>query len=679
MCTFIVFHLAACDDGNNSTSVQVQTPAVTVSAGEAAGEPTDESTRLQLVADTSILEQRIKDELTKRYERQKFSYYYRDANLSLPQMAAADSKGSSSQTLSAYSTTNLQEYGVDEGDLVKTDGTYLYLARGSHFIVLQAQPAAGSAVISDIELKAWITELYLGNGKVYIVTASNLSTKVLSSASDLAPPSTLSFPATRLYVYDVANPARPELTVRYDLPGALQGGRRINNTLYLVTNHRIDIPFPAYPWDFARYGTFEQKTYEQAIALARKENLRKIASLTLADMIPSYSHTSFSGATAGITQTTTAVDYGDIYCPTPGNGTDLAIIYSIDTLQESDAVSSSAIFTAWGTLYMSAESLYLASSNNWAWITPIADSGQELANPEPSTALHKFTISGPEQKPVYRGSGKVPGWLNNQFSLGEYNGYLRVGTTRGGWWGEQISNRLTIFAEQDRQLDEIGKIDNIAPGERIYSIRFDGDRAYMVTFRQTDPLFTLDLSNPAEPKIAGEIHVNGFSTYIHLIGENNNFLLTIGRSADSLGRVTGNKLQLFDVTNFAAPALVDDFELGAGWSSALYDHHAFLYYQPLSLLAIPTSEYSGTDFSYRSGLRLFSIDPVNGFGDRGSIRTSTIATPYGSYSDNVDRAVIINNNIYAIATESVTVAELDPLQVLKTVELPRIYRDYMIY
>src|SRR5512143_876855 len=192
--------------------------------------------------------------------------------------------------------------------------------------------------------------------------------------------------------------------------------------------------------------------------------------------------------------------------------------------------------------------------------------------------------------------------------MSDYLGHLRIGTTRGGWWGEGISNQLTILAEGGDSLVSKGSITGIAPGERIYSMRYDGSKGYMVTFHRTDPLFTFDLSDPANPLLAGEITVNGFATYIHLLGADR--LLTIGQSADSTGRVNGNKLQLFDVSNLSAPALLASYELGTSWSNALYDPHAFLYYEPLGILTIPYFG-SGTDtsgfYTYTSGLNVFDI------------------------------------------------------------------------
>jgi len=213
-------------------------------------------------------------------------------------------------------------------------------------------------------------------------------------------------------------------------------------------------------------------------------------------------------------------------------------------------------------------------------------------------------------------------------------------------------------------------------------MRFDRTRGYMVTFKLTDPLYTLDLADPANPHVAGELDLKGFSMYIHLLGTDSTRLLTIGRSADETGSVIGNKLQLIDVSDLTAPTLLADYQLEAGWSEALYDPHAFLYYEPLGMLTIPYFAYgSGT---YSSGLDVFSINTSTStasISKKGTIAAKTITDGYGDYPDTVDRAVIIGNTIdtttsytiYAVAHRSVTAADADKLNVIKTVDLPESY------
>ncbi|MBI2354456.1 MAG: beta-propeller domain-containing protein [Deltaproteobacteria bacterium] len=648
------------------------------SAGVGTGGTGSYSAKLVKATDCGDLERRLKTELRRRYERQdSYFIYYGWMNIIYPPLPPTTTTATASGSVDAapsHSETNVQEKGVDEGDLVKTDGTYIYLARGSRFIVMKAQPAAETAIVSDIDLKEPIGELYLNGSQVSITTSTyNRPSPAVPLVANLTLPWS---PITRVYLYDVTNAAMPTVTARYDLPGAMQGSRRINSTIYMVTNYAIDIPNPVNLWNYMYPGDhIDQDALIAANALAKAENLKRIDAATLGDLLPSYSRTLYSGGVAGTPQKLPAVDCTDVSIPESGNGTDLSLVIAIDTSSPEPVVTSSGVLSSWCTLYMSPDSLYLASTNNWLWITPMADAGQPPANPEPATALHKFSVAQTAGKPLYRGSGTVNGWLNNQFSMGEYNGYLRIGTTRGGWFGEGISNQLAILGEKEGALVETGRIGGLAPGERIYSMRFDRSRGYMVTFRQTDPLYTLDLSDPAKPRVAGEIKVNGFATYIHLVGPDNSRLLTIGQSANASGVVTGNKLQLFDVSNLSTPRLIGDFELGSGWSSALYDYHAFLYYDLLGVLAIPYETYSPT--LYSSGLRVFTVGDT-AITQRGLIQTKNIngdaINGYlvigGSISDTVYRSVIIGNSIYAIAYNSIAVADIDTLAVEKVVNLP---------
>ncbi len=680
--------LSACGGGGGSVQAPLPSPASSV--------------KLVTLADCTQVETRLKAELANVYKRQSvYNYYWplrpgtdltalsdkasaAPSGTAVPQIAAATTSATvvAAGAAPAFSTTNVQEAGVDEGDLVKTDGNFIYLARGSHFLVMKAQPVDQTAIVKDIDLQEQIIELHLANGRVTLITFGNnpaMATPALVpvAGTTVVTPIASYNPVTRLYFYDVASPAAPSLTAKYDFPGNLQGSRRIDNNIYLVTNSQIRLPNAVSPLDYLSSQSYDPTSFNDANSKALAENLLRIQALSVADLLPTYSRTVYNGGVAGAPVLGPAVDCGDIALPESGNGTDISLIFVIDTATAAPAVSSSAVMTSWSTIYMSPDSLYLTSSNRWSWIEPVMgvaqSSVQPLANPEPTTSVHKFSIAGGVAKPVYRGSGTVNGWTNNQFSMGDYNGYLRIGTSRGGWWGESLSNQLAVLGEQDGKLVQTGVVNGIAPGENIYAMRFDRDRGYMVTFHRTDPLFTFDLSDPKNPRKVGEIAVSGFATYLQVIGSDKNRLLTVGQSADATGRVNGNKLQLFDVSNQAAPQLVGSFELGSGWSSAIYDYRAFLYYQPLGLLAIPYYSYSYPSvtgsYSYSSGLRVFSVTD-GGITERGTIAAQAVPTSYGSYLDTVDRAVIIGTDIYSVARNSVTVAGSAQLNVEKVVALP---------
>jgi uncharacterized secreted protein with C-terminal beta-propeller domain len=645
------------------------------SGGSSSETPVPFSAKLVKAADPGDLENRIKAELTRRYDRIYDYYTYGGIAVAgnvggaLPQTGGNQTSTSTDTGTLPHSETNIQESGVDEGDLIKTDGAFIYLARGSHFFILKATPASETTIVSDIDLGEPVNELHLAGSRVFVITTplfTSPSATVSIASSIVATVQSI----TRVYDYDVSAPAQPVLTARYDFPGSLQGSRRINNTIYLVTNYSIDLPAPVTPWDYLSTGI----SFDSACAQARQENLNRIEALTLDDLLPPLTATLFS-AGMGTSSTSPVIAPGDVYIPEFGNGTDLALVISLDLAGAEPLVSASGVMSSWCTIYMTTDSLYLASGNAWQWIMPLSGEGMPQGNPEPRTAVHKFSLSGGAGKPLYTGSGVVDGWINDRFSMGDYLGYLRIGTTRGGWWGEDISNQLAVLSQESGALIETGKITGLAPGERIYSMRFDRDRGYMVTFRQTDPLYTFDLSDPGNPRIAGELTVHGFATYIHLLGaETAPRLLTIGRSADSTGRVTGNKLQLFDVSSLAAPQLLGDYELGAGWSDALYDPHAFLYYEPLGILTVPYYAFGSTG-AYSSGLNVFNIGPAS-ISLRGIIHAGMLTSGYGTYEDTVDRSVIIGSSIYAVAHRSVIVAGADQLDVVAAVDLPESYPNY---
>ena len=669
--------LSAC---SNSGNTPVSTPP-----GQAHS-----SAKLIVPANNDNLERWLKAELVKNYQYRETRYYYAamDVKSDIAAPVSTTTSGQTSNTTpqtdnstGSYSTTNVQEKGVDEGDQMKTEGNYIYLIRGTHFFILNKESAeAKSAIISDIDVKDTINELHLSGSRITLITTSYTPLKTAAASSPM-----FSATATRVYNYDVSNPVTPVQLSRFDFPGTLQGTRRINSTIYVIVNYRIDLPSPVYASNFYQpINSFSMEAYNLAGAQASAENLKRIEALTLGEMLPTYSQTLYTAGKAGATTVAPVVNSSDIYIPEPANGTDMSLVISLDNSKAEPVVTSSGVISSWCQIYMSPASLYLASSNNWAWIEPVQGRAQATKSPEPSTALHKFALADGGGKPVYKGSGIVPGWVNNQFSMGEYNGYLRVGTTRGGWWGEGTSNRLAILNEQGGNLVETGKIEGLAKGEKIYSMRFDRDRGYMVTFRQTDPLFTFDLSDPVNPIKAGELKVNGFATYIHLVGQDNNQLLTIGPSADDTGRVTGNKLQLFDVTNISKPEVISTCPLGEGWSGALYDHHAFLYFKQADsgsgLLAIPYYSYytNAASGTYSSGLWIFDVNAA-GISKRGEIQAKAVSNGYGLYADTVDRSLIIDSNIYAIAHRTVTVADIATLDIKNTVNLPESYEYYIFY
>lgn len=333
---------------------------------------------------------------------------------------------------------------------------------------------------------------------------------------------------------------------------------------------------------------------------------------------------------------------------------------------------------------------------------PIPEGGQvrPLTNPAPigpvktwstsKTHVHKFQFASDPSFPTYVASGTVVGSVKDQFSLDDKDGKLRITTTENRFYttsdDQYVSpsrststqypntvNRLFVLAEKSGELAIVGDVGELAPNERIYSTRFVGNRGYVVTFRQVDPLFVVDLATPEKPTLLGELTIPGFSEYMHPIDDNH--LLTIGRAATAEGRQQGLQLQIFDVTNGAAPKVAFQYAYSGdeyGMSTAEYDHKAFTYFADKNLLAFPYFGSSST--GVHSSLELFRIDLAKGFSKLGSIdATALVSSPNGYcggyYGPSVRRGVFLENFIYSLSYGGIIAKDVNDLA-SKGTELP---------
>jgi hypothetical protein len=347
---------------------------------------------------------------------------------------------------------------------------------------------------------------------------------------------------------------------------------------------------------------------------------------------------------------------GNIYTPQIlSPGLSLSKIVTYDLVKGS--LSQSIIPGFSGTVYASSKSLYLASSA-WAgsWdASSILPEGRALDY----TFVHRFDISKPDHS-SYLGSGFVEGTALNQFSLDEHADVLRIATTinRSGGSRERRApgsvSRVTTMGLRDYQLRVLGQTPDLAPGERIFSARFAGDRGFIVTFRQVDPLFAIDLRDPGNPKVVGELKIPGFSSYMQFIAENT--ILTIGRDADAnTGRTLDLKISIFDVSDMknlreVASKILD----GGGWQSseAQSNHKAFTYFAKTGHLAVPmqSSNYLNGQYTYQNELRLFHIDAAIGVTDAGTVDTNE----FTSYP--IRRSIFADAVVYAISESGIKAA-----------------------
>lgn len=287
-----------------------------------------------------------------------------------------------------------------------------------------------------------------------------------------------------------------------------------------------------------------------------------------------------------------------------------------------------------------------------------------------STTIHKISVS--DGMIDYRGEGEVPGQILNQFSMDEYNGYFRIATTTGDIWEGNSKNNIYVFNED---LRLVGKIEGLAPGERIYSARFMGNRVYLVTFVKVDPLFVIDLSDPANPKVLGELKIPGYSDYLHPYDESH--IIGLGKeTSDSpdadFALYQGVKLAIFDVSNPENPKEIAKYIIGERGtdSYALSDHRAFLFSHSKNLLVIPITLVEGESWNWQ-GAYVFNVSLTDGINLKGKISHAepTNSEPTLDPSRFVMRSLYINEVLYTISEEQVKMNNLSDISEINFIKI----------
>ncbi|MDQ3337802.1 MAG: beta-propeller domain-containing protein [Myxococcota bacterium] len=553
---------------------------------------------------------------------------------------------------SHYTTTNVQERGVDEGDLVKTDGKFIYTLRNNELLIAKTWPVADTELASRVAFKnVQVQQIYLQGNKVIVHGQSNDSA------------------ATRVVVIDVSDRTQPKLVRTFDVDGQNASSRVIDGDLYLVQNGALAVPPKLYQVAqemLAKIPRADQQSlrpWEIQSRLAKSMKASLLDNLSVADIRDALPKLRAGGNTS-------TMKCSDLYVPQDNiqlGITSLARI-TIDN-QRNDLVGA---MVSGGQVYASTEAVYV-SAPAYTWNQQGAASYQ--------TQIHQFSLTANDGRPTYVATGAVDGQLLNQFSMSEHKGDLRVATTDWNWSGGQGGNHLFVMRAEGRSLATIGAIRGLAKGERIYAGRMFGDKGYLVTFRQTDPLFTLDLSDPKNPKVAGELKINGFSNYIHPMG--GDLLLAIGQDADDNGRITGFHMQVFDVSDPSKPTRRFHEKLSSwsnySMSAAQSDHHAFTYDPVTGTLALPVAgnTHDGEAFN---ALVVYNLDKKRGFELAGRITHRELARemlnascdegdPWNQCNGNgrymlpqlsqIDRSVVVDKYIMTLGASGLEIHSLD--------------------
>jgi hypothetical protein len=562
--------------------------------------------------------------------------------------------------------TNNQVAGVDEADFVKNDGQYIYLAHGDVFRIVDAWPASQTHEVSKTTLPGKPRKMFVSGDRAVVYVA--MSPSATPNPRECTYGYDCDFRGdgtqTKMMVFDIANRAAPRLVRTIDLAGSLIAARRVDDAVHTVVTQG-DSPFPALAVrpqvDLCAYGGGKPPL---PFAIAGKRAFEELRAKNLAVI---------EGADLDLRLTgirdsdAPDVDPAEIACSSlfaspQQDGNAYTSIVSFDMKLPTPATMATIISRA-GAIYADADSLYMAVAHDTEGY------GQR-------STVHEFAISGLPNHTHYVGSGTVPGRALNQFAMDERDGYLRIATTTGHAPDPKTISQLTVLAEHDGELVEVGSVGEIAPSEDIRSVRFDGDRGFIVTFKKTDPLFAFDLSNPRAPKQVGELKIPGFSTYMHLLDENH--LLTIGYDADDHGSFAyfdGVLLQIFDVSDLANPTLAHKHIIGTRGSSseALTNHLAFTYYKEYGLLSIPMTICEGGDdgqygktMSF-SGLMLFDAAAATGFAEHGRVAHApsaniTCGNWWTDAKSVVRRSLFLDQYVYSISDSELKVRDVSAMQ-----------------
>ncbi len=586
-----------------------------------------------------------------------------------------------------YSQTNVQVAGVDEPDIVKTDGTYLYIVSGNKVIIVKAYPAKDAVIEGEITFDEYVTvqNIFI-SGRRLVVFATTYDHPVYKALieDDVVSSSWYSSPDTYVKIFDIEDMKNPELKRDIVVGGSFSGARMIGDYVYVITtqySYSYDLPEE----DIIPRLLIDGKVHEISISdiyyvdiPEKSSTFTNILSVHVHDDEQEVNEKAFL---LGNSQTL-YVSKDNIYVAYSTQYYDYDLLEDIidevllPVLPESIKSELETIKT------LTLEDYQKKTVSEWILQNYAENMGEEqkqniakeIVRRTERTIIHRISISDGEV--TYEAQGNVPGFVNNQFSISEYDGHLRVSTTTQGWmirsYLSNVDSQNNVYV-LNMDLEIVGSVEDLATGEQIYATRFIGDKCYLVTFKQIDPFFVIDLGDPGNPEVLGELKIPGFSTYLHPYDETH--IIGIGRDG---GKV---KISLFDVSDLSNPVELSKYEVentenSWGWtqSSALYEHKAFLFDREKNLLVLPIGDYS------KQSAYVFDISVENGIELKGTVthdlemqseETDSDDIYYYNYDyeNSIKRTLYIDDVLYTISDNMVKMNNLNTLDEINSVSL----------
>lgn len=595
---------------------------------EVTAEQTKISQELPKVENFKNLYAMLKARDTKRY--------YIDDMLSVDSITNANSKNetATNEVANDYSKTNTQVQGVDEADIVKTDGTYIYYLTNEKLTIINTENASQMKEMSTIKFDETFTpeELFLNNDKLIVIGTRyeyDKTERKIGIDEDYLYPNYMDKTYTSAKIYNIKDKSNPTLERTVEVEGSYLTARMIESNVYIVSNKYM-------------YYAYICNTY-------------KASELNEDDFKPHYLDTATSNETKSI-------NFDCIYYIPEFEDTNYLNIAAFNITNNQEANVESYL-GAGEEIYASKENLY---------VTKTKYDYERKNKTSITTEIYKFNLNNANC--TFAKAGDVPGSVLNQFSMDESNGYFRIATTDStSWDSESDTNNLYVLNEN---LETIGKIEGLAKGERIYSVRFMGNRAYMVTFVETDPLFVIDLSNPTTPTVLGELKIPGYSKYLHPYDETH--LIGIGEDTEVVNygygdRVVTNgmKMAMFDVTDPNNPQELYNVKIGekGTYSELLYNHKALLFSKEKNIIAFPISI---TEDDYKvtfQGAIVYGVSLEKGFELKTKISNS--ATDYDRYysRNRVERIIYIKDTLFTLSNGLIKAVDLNTFETKGSIEL----------
>ncbi|MDQ3944196.1 MAG: beta-propeller domain-containing protein [Actinomycetota bacterium] len=583
----------------------------------------------------------------------------------------------------SVSGTNIQEAGVDEPDVVKTDGRRIVTVAGGRLQVLVVEdgkhrlagalplpgasggtPYPGTSGGTPYPGTSGDHDLLLAGDRV-LVRSSTWSAAARSKAPIAEEPAGASadmmiapgHERTLLTLVDISDPDTPAVESTFEVDGHVLGARMVGDVARVVTGAGPKGFTPLYPSDGS----------PAELSRVEAANRAQVEASTLRNWLPEFTRGAGNDGDQKVSGLVVECERVSRPAEFSGLGTISVLTFDLsEGLSDGDGVT---VLADGQTVYASGQALYVATTRYPEIVPMTGSTGAPAPVPEETTEIHKFNITG-DGPARHVASGRVRGHLLNQFSMSEHDGRLRVATTDSRSGGVPVpggpgtsESLVTVLEDRTGVLEKAGEVAGLGRGEQIYAVRFIGPVGYVVTFRQTDPLYTLDLSDPASPRVVGELKIPGYSAYLHPAGDG--LLLGVGQDATETGRRTGAQASLFDVSDPAQPRRLDQVALGLGSSSAEFDHHAFLWWEPRGLAVLPLQTYDPVYSSVAVGL---SVDRGRGLGEAGRI-THPLGAPEpggkaaGDGTSLIQRSLVIDDALYTVSSAGILASNLGDLTV----------------